>query len=387
MKTKFSLRKTKYGLPLIMLPFIILSAYVLSLLFPDHDDMSVAESVKIEGINSNLPDPSLSEQKDKFTLLQELLKNRRKESGLEDIQKELDAITSEQENQLMKDLENLIDPVSDTLKVDESQIKADSESALRELQKRYFPNETDIFSTDFDQEKSPKSQQADELALIRQQLARIDSTLKAQSQNKSTYAKEDNQNDDPEILGARKADASPFNTFNTLSGDKKKSFITAILDEAQSVVDGSRIRIRLLDDIFIGDFLFPKGSYLFGLVSGFSAQRVHVNISSVLYGDRILKTKLTIYDTDGIKGLYVPNSDFREMMRQAGSQMIGSNTVSINSNQNMAQQMAAQAGSDFYRSVTRAVSQKIRQNKARIKYASHIYLINEEAKHNERASN
>jgi conjugative transposon TraM protein len=376
MRTNFSLRNAKYGLPIILLPFILLGAYVISISFPPADDRSAAEKETLEGFNSTLPDPTLSDQKDKFTLLQKLLQNRRKSSGLAELEEDLASLTPEQEEELAKNLEEIINPVSDSFKIDESQIKADSETALRELQHKYFPEESDFFE---EEPRQPKSRQADELALIRQQLARMDSAMSAQAQNRMEQAKEAIEVEADKILEAKKVDSRKSDSFNTLTGNRKQSFITAILDEAQTVVDGSRIRIRLLDDIFIGNHLFPKGSYLYGLVSGFSAQRVHVNISTVLYGDRILKTRLTIYDNDGIKGLYIPNSDFRDMMRQAGAQMAQSSNINVSNSYNVMQQMMSQMGNDFYRTVTRAVSTRIRQNKAKLKYTSQIFLINEEA--------
>jgi len=305
-----------------------------------------------------------------------LLKNRKSDIGFDNIQKELELL---EEDDLLNGIEKLFeDPVSDDFKIDDSQLKADSESALRELQRRFFPEgEEDLF--DFERQLSPKGDKLDELALIRQQLAQMQELFLSQNGRKVNDIEDEKiDNVEDESLVAKRADNNESSGFNTITSNKRQLFITAILDEAQTVVNGSRIRIRLLDDIFIGDYLFTKGTYLFGLVSGFSAQRVHINISTVLYGDKILKTKLSIYDNDGIKGLYVPNSDFRELIQIAGSQMISSSNVNMNSNQNAIQQMTAQAGTDLYRSVTRAVSNRIKKNKAQLKYASQIYLINEE---------
>jgi conjugative transposon TraM protein len=371
MNTKFNLRNTKYGLPIIILPFLILGAYVISDIFPPEDDKSVAETKSLGGINPNLPDPNLSKQKEKFLLLQELLNSRKKESGIRD----LDEIIGQLENEEETQGESLLNPVTDSLLLNHlNEPDKNTEEALKALHHKYFPDEPEpgFLSTQMIQEERyPKNVQEEELRRMREQLAQMDSMLRAQN-----IEKEEKKED--EILVAKKSDEIKSSSFNTLTGEKKKMFISAILDEVQTVVDGSRIRIRLMDDIFIGDYLFKKGSYLYGLVSGFRAQRVEVSITSALYGDRILKTKLAIYDDDGIKGLYVPNSDFREMMRQAGGRMAQSSNVNINSSQSAYQQFISQMGQDFYRSVTQAVSTKIKQNKAKLKYASIIYLINEE---------
>jgi len=369
----FNFRKTKYGLPLVLLPFLILGAYVVSDIFPAEEKRSAAETQTIDGLNAILPDPAVPNQKDKFTLVQELLDRRKKQSGLQ----ALDNLFKELEDGEEEiNLNRFLDPIIDSTLFDQNRIDREAENALRELQKKYFPDRSDLFGDVERVEREPKNAQSDELNLLRQQIAKLESILLAREKEKKEEPGPEETDD--VILTAKKAHELQSASFNTISADKKKMFITAILDEAQTVVDGSRIRIRLLDDIFIGNHLFKKGCYLYGLVSGFSAQRVHVNINTILYGDMILKTKLTIYDDDGIKGLYVPNSDFRDMMRIAGSRMAQSSNVNINSSQSAYQQFMSQMGQDFYRSATQAVSQRIRQNKARLKYSSIIYLINEE---------
>ena len=87
--------------------------------------------------------------------------------------------------------------------------------------------------------------------------------------------------------------------FNTLSENEQNSnLIKAIIDEEIKAVDGSRVRLRLLDDIEINGTLLSKGSYLYATMSGFAQQRVKGKVSSVLVGDEILKISLSIYDTD-----------------------------------------------------------------------------------------
>ena len=85
---------------------------------------------------------------------------------------------------------------------------------------------------------------------------------------------------------------------------------------------GSRIRFRLLEDIFVGNRKIEKGSILYGQISGFSMQRVDLKIVSVFTKGEILPVNLSIYDIDGLKGLYVPESVFRDMIREMGSNSV-----------------------------------------------------------------
>ena len=95
--------------------------------------------------------------------------------------------------------------------------------------------------------------------------------------------------------------------FNTLAKDAREpKLIQAIIDEDIKAVDGSRVRLRLLDDVEINECIVKRGSYLYATVSGFSSGRVKGDISSILVNDELVKVSLTLYDTDGMEGLYVP---------------------------------------------------------------------------------
>jgi hypothetical protein len=71
-----------------------------------------------------------------------------------------------------------------------------------------------------------------------------------------------------------------------------------------------------LEDIFVGNRKISKGSILYGQISGFSMQRVDLTIVSVFTKGEIYPVNLSIYDVDGMKGLYVPQSVFRDMIRK-----------------------------------------------------------------------
>ena len=70
--------------------------------------------------------------------------------------------------------------------------------------------------------------------------------------------------------------------FNTLTeNDPEPNLIKAIIDENVKAVDGSRVRLRLLDDIEINEIVVPKGTYIYALMSGFGSQRVKGNVKSI----------------------------------------------------------------------------------------------------------
>lgn len=168
--------------------------------------------------------------------------------------------------------------------------------------------------------------------------------------------------------------------FNTLcDNDKETSLIKAIIDENIKAVDGSRVRLRLLDDIEINDVVVPKGSYLYATMSGFGSQRVKGNVQSIMVDDDIIKVSLALYDTDGLEGLYVPSSQFRETTKDVGSGAL-SNTSSLTNNSttsgNSLATWGAQTITNAVQKTSNAISKAIKKNNAKLKYGTFVYLIN-----------
>ena len=155
--------------------------------------------------------------------------------------------------------------------------------------------------------------------------------------------------------------------------------IKAMIDQTIKVQDGTRIRLKLLNDVTIDSTRLQKGTYLYATVKGFSGQRVLANISSILVGDNFIKVNLSLYDNDGMEGFYVPTSAFREMVKNAGANAVNGGNMNINTNTGSTlsgEYMALQAIQQAYSGVTQAVSSNIRRNKAKIKYNTVVYLIN-----------
>lgn len=167
--------------------------------------------------------------------------------------------------------------------------------------------------------------------------------------------------------------------FNTLTeNEKEPNLIKAIIDEDVKAVDGSRVRLRLLDDVEIGDVVVTKGTYLYATMSGFGSQRVKGTIKSLLVDDELVKINLSLYDTDGMEGLYVPGSSFRETAKDVAS---GAASGNMNMNTSTAgvgalTQWATQAMTNAYQKTSNAIGKAIKQNKVKLKYGTFVYLIN-----------
>lgn len=186
--------------------------------------------------------------------------------------------------------------------------------------------------------------------------------------------------DGEKVQTVEKVNSPNADRFNTVSANKNVDapLIKAMIDKTTKAHEGTRLRFKLLDDVTINKVLLKKGTYLYGLVTGFGQQRVKANITSILVGSKFIKINLSVYDNDGMEGFYVPESAFRDLMKEAGSQAMQQNMQFGNNYGSTlnGESVALQALQNIYQSASSAVSANMRKNRARIKYNTIVYLIN-----------
>lgn len=223
------------------------------------------------------------------------------------------------------------------------------------------------------------TKQMDPLDLFRKQMTLADSFARA---NDPEYIAQEQKLKNEEslkkhvqhtpILNVEKF-APHLKIFNTVTSEKQETLIKAIIDENRTSYADSRLRIRLLEDLKVGEYKIDKGAFLYAKVSGFSAQRVQLTIYSIMHKDQILPVKLDIYDLDGQAGLFVPESQFREFSREISSN--SAQGISINQQAENNSQLLMSTLQRMFQSTSTALNKHIRKNKAKIKYNTHVYLI------------
>lgn len=183
--------------------------------------------------------------------------------------------------------------------------------------------------------------------------------------------------DEPQAVVKKEKDMSDY--FNTIGGRArgKKGLITAIIDENIKAVDGSRVRLRLLDDIVISGETIKKGTYLYAHMGSFGKQRVQGSVQSVFANGEIIKVSLAIYDTDGLPGLYVPQSEFKQSAKDiVGSATEGGSNVLDNSyGGNGIKGWASQAAQNASTKVMSTIGKFIKKNRVKLKYGTKVYLV------------
>lgn len=171
---------------------------------------------------------------------------------------------------------------------------------------------------------------------------------------------------------------TPSDYFNTLAqNEQEPKLIKAIIDENVKATDGSRVRLRLLDDVEINEHVVKRGSYLYATMSGFSSQRVKGSISSIMVDDELVKVNLSLYDTEGMEGLYVPSSQFRETTKDVASGAVSGNmNMGTSGTGSSLSQWGMQAVQNAYQKTSSAIGKAIKKNKVKLKYGTFVYIVN-----------
>lgn len=105
------------------------------------------------------------------------------------------------------------------------------------------------------------------------------------------------------------------------STTSRSSSILAVVHEDQTVKDGATVKLRLLQDIYVKGTKIPANSFIYGQCS-LGNERLEVDIKHAVYENTVFPVNLSVYDTDGIPGIYVPGAVSRDVAKEGLSQAI-----------------------------------------------------------------
>lgn len=401
---KINFLQKKYVLPLIALPFLIFIAYMINQFKPTKE---LSNLVEVEELNAQLQDPTSSPTPSnnttggKLNALKQRLKREGDFTGIQNVETEIVQDEMVQNSSSLYTTEEMraIDSIN--------QVNAIRAEELRQGIDRYrsqdFTKEDSAISQappvtndPFAQQNpdgEPLSPEEIQRRKIEEQMRRLDSITEARSIKVGQNAKKEVEETTAEVIENPEQQTNRYQEqvievkrskevnnayFNTVGNYDYNLGISAILDEGLKVVQGSRVRIRLLEEATIGEFRLQPGEYLYGIVSGFSAQRVKINITSIMLNGTPTKVNLSVYDIDGMEGFYIPQSAFRDAAKEAGGKASQQNiTVNSGAGSGIAQ-FTYKMLQDLYQSSTQAISKNIRQNKVKLKYATQVFLVNKD---------
>ena len=88
----------------------------------------------------------------------------------------------------------------------------------------------------------------------------------------------------------------------------------------QKVIDGQRVTVRLLEDYSVDGMFVPANTHLAAVCK--VSDRLELSVRSVEINGRILPLQLVAYDTDGMAGIYCPETSASRNSRRASSDAI-----------------------------------------------------------------
>ena len=165
-----------------------------------------------------------------------------------------------------------------------------------------------------------------------------------------------------------------FNTAFGIGLLEDRNTIKACIHENCSLINGQSVRLRLLEPLQVGKTHIPQNTMISGEVK-IQGDRLDISIQSLEYLGTIIPVELTVYDTDGQEGIFIPGSleinAFKEMAGNIGSNL-GS---SVSFNQSASQQLVSGLGKGFIQSGSQYLSKKFQTITVKLKAGYKVLLL------------
>lgn len=172
--------------------------------------------------------------------------------------------------------------------------------------------------------------------------------------------------------------SSTTNGFYSLTGTKavadSPNAIQAVIHETQTLVDGATVKLRLVNDVFINGIHIPKDNFLFGIAS-LKGERLNVKINSMRYNNSLFPVELSVYDMDGLDGIYIPGAITRDVAKQSADRSM--QTLGLTTLDPSWQAQAAGAGIEAAKTL---FSRKVKLVKVQVKAGYKVLLRNDRDK-------
>ena len=177
------------------------------------------------------------------------------------------------------------------------------------------------------------------------------------------------------------ADGFTFQSFNTAVGSgggvTRKNTISASVYGYQTVTDGQTVRLRLLEPMAVEERIIPKGAIIVGATK-IQGERLCISITSIENGRMIIPVELSVYDTDGQQGIFIPNSMEVSAAKEVAANMGGSMGSSINISSDAKAQLASDIGKGLIQGTSQYVAKKMRTIKVHLKAGYQVLLYQKE---------
>ena len=164
-----------------------------------------------------------------------------------------------------------------------------------------------------------------------------------------------------------------FNTAVGIVSALDKNTISACIYGNQTVTDGQKVRLRLLEQMRVGDIIIPANSVVTGSAR-ITGERLGIGITSIEYAGSIYNVKLNVYDTDGQEGIFIPGSMELNAAKEVAANMGTSMGSSINISSDAGAQLASDLGKGLIQGTSQYIAKKMRTVKVHLKSNYRVML-------------
>ncbi len=162
-----------------------------------------------------------------------------------------------------------------------------------------------------------------------------------------------------------------YSLIGMTTAEDSQNAIQAVIHETQTIVDGSTVKLRLLNDVFINGVHIQKDNFLYGIAS-LRGERLSIKINSVRYKNSLFPVELSVYDMDGLNGIYIPGTITRDVAKQSADRSM--QTIGLTSVDPSWQAQAAGAGIEAAKTL---ISRKVKLIKVTVKAGYQVLLRDE----------
>lgn len=153
-----------------------------------------------------------------------------------------------------------------------------------------------------------------------------------------------------------------------------KNSVKACVQETQTIIGESSVRLRLLEPARTPNRTIPKGSILTANAK-FQTGRLQLKITSVELDGNIIPVDITIYDLDGQPGMNVPYSPEMSALTEMAGNMSQTGGTSVMLTQNAGQQAAADLSRGVVQGISGYFSKKVKTQKVTLKAGHQVFLV------------
>jgi len=146
--------------------------------------------------------------------------------------------------------------------------------------------------------------------------------------------------------------------------------IRAEVYETTTVLDGNRVKLRLLDEGRAGGMIVPGNTFVYGITQ-IKNERLHIHITQIPVQDNFLPVDLSIHDLDGMEGLYVPDNAARKVAKEVGGSTNTSSLFGVTADP------LTYAGVRAADRTTQSLLKMTRLKKVTVRENTLVYLINQ----------